>query len=67
MQRGPCHAETVYDFAVSGITKAVAAGAAGAAAARDAETDADAGTAAVAAAGDSTAAPSAIAVDRASA
>jgi hypothetical protein len=67
MQRGPCQADTVYDFVASGITKVVAAGGVGTAVLCAAETDADAGTAAVAAAGGSTAIPSAIAVDIASA
>jgi hypothetical protein len=64
MQRGPCQAETVYDFAASGITKAVAAGTEVAVLVA-VETAADAGAAASAAAGDSVALPSAIAVDMA--
>ena len=63
MQRGPCHAEIWYDFAASGITNVVAAGAAAAVALRTAET----GPAATAAAGDKPVTPSAIAAATASA
>ncbi|MFE6997167.1 hypothetical protein ACFVAE_14470 [Microbacterium sp. NPDC057659] len=57
----------MYDFSASGITKVVAAGTAGAAATWTEEAGEEAGAAATAAAGDTPANPSAIAVDMASA